>query len=482
SPLRKLCGDDPERLDARLLTASAQRARRERLMEAAVASRVGRVVFSFAGHDVVENRACFPSLLVLQVHRLLTGNPAADFSDLQRWLGAPAAFAPAAGRPALDAGEWWLAGGLECRPEELRPAVQALYPGLARADAAAAAQGAGQATAYDGMIEADPEALDPRRNPGLVLSPTMLETLAACPFAYFLRHVLGVRPPEGLAWDPERWLQANERGSLLHELYCRFMRRVTGRGERPETGRHRQEILEMAEELIARYRQEIPPPDEVAFASEARDIRRAAELFLEAQALLPAGEPLAFEVPFGADPDKVAAAGLGCVEPVEVPLGDGSLRLRGVIDRVDRLDDGAFAVWDYKTGSANRYEGEGYLQQGRLLQHALYALAAECVLRGNGQRGARVRTAGYLFPTERGEGRLIAREQSQREPLYRALECLLDILAQGAFIPGDDASRCGFCDYAGVCGGQEAAKRSRQLLEEAGDPRLEPWRRLMDVE
>ncbi|MCR4399566.1 MAG: hypothetical protein NUV35_01590, partial [Syntrophomonadaceae bacterium] len=110
------------------------------------------------------------------------------------------------------------------------------------------------------------------------------------------------------------------------------------------------------------------------------------------------------------------------------------------------------------------------------------AFRRQRVQRGNGQRGARVRTAGYLFPTERGEGRLIAREQSQREPLYRALECLLDILAQGAFIPGDDASRCGFCDYAGVCGGQEAAKRSRQLLEEAGDPRLEPWRRLMDVE
>ena len=62
------------------------------------------------------------------------------------------------------------------------------------------------------------------------MSATRLELLAKCPFGYFLRHVLKVKPPEEVDFDRSRWLDPLQRGSLIHEILCAFMTRDPGVG------------------------------------------------------------------------------------------------------------------------------------------------------------------------------------------------------------------------------------------------------------
>ena len=60
--------------------------------------------------------------------------------------------------------------------------------------------------------------LDPRVNPDVVLSASRLEDLGTCPLRYLYRTVLRLRPPDDPEFDPDRWLNALERGSLLHAV------------------------------------------------------------------------------------------------------------------------------------------------------------------------------------------------------------------------------------------------------------------------
>jgi ATP-dependent helicase/DNAse subunit B len=74
---------------------------------------------------------------------------------------------------------------------------------------------------------------------------------------------------------------------------------------------------------------------------------------------------------------------LGQREPVTIDLGDGlRFKLRGRIDRLDKLADGTYEAVDYKTGGAFLPGGlDATFAGGRQLQHALYALAAVQLLR-----------------------------------------------------------------------------------------------------
>src|SRR5690606_27767134 len=55
------------------------------------------------------------------------------------------------------------------------------------------------------------------------------------------------------------------------------------------------------------------------------------------------------------------------------------IQLHGIIDRVDRQDDGSIRVIDYKTGGSHMAKGD--FTEGRRLQLPVYALAAQQALR-----------------------------------------------------------------------------------------------------
>ena len=156
--------------------------------------------------------------------------------------------------------------------------------------------------------------------------------------------------------------------------------------------------------------------------------------------------------------------------------------MRGVIDRIDRGADGEFVVWDYKTGSTYGYHDHGYLKQGRQVQHALYAMAAEEILRQSGEKDPQVRWAGYYFPTERGEGKRILRDQRDRHQVRETLGHLFDLLREGVFPAAEDGNSCRYCDYREVCGQEKAVLRTKEVLKTNPEDYLAPWRRLRAIE
>ena len=79
--------------------------------------------------------------------------------------------------------------------------------------------------------------------------------------------------------------------------------------------------------------------------------------------------PFAYEAMFG----------IQDFPPLEIPIGDEKILVRGLIDRVDKNENGELQVVDYKTGSSHLAQDD--LKNGRRLQLPLYALAARDALK-----------------------------------------------------------------------------------------------------
>ena len=430
-------------------------------LAATLASLRGRVVFSYPSYDIVEGRESFPSSVVLQALRLERSDPDLDYAALDLELGAAAGFLPGSAERAFDATDWWLdrlAG-----PEPVGDgagSVAANFPDLAAGLTAAAARAGETLTAYEGIVDIGPlrAEIDPISGRKAVMSATRLELLARCPFAYFLRHVLRVVPPEEVEFDRARWLDPLQRGGLVHEILCAFMTEVQRRGEALAADRHGELAKEIADRLISRTRERIPPPSEVIFAIERQDILETLEIFLAAEEKREEkGEPLAFEK---------------AIDREEIGLGDGrSFLLRGSIDRVDRIGPETYRILDYKTGSPSDYEELVEFGHGQKIQHALYALAFEAIQAREGGGGRpRVTRSGYLFPSRRGEGLEMIIKAFDRDRLRALLSDLLSLLGEGLFIAGPEA-KCKFCDYAPVCvsGGPDGVTDKKKILRQIRD-------------
>lgn len=120
-------------------------------------------------------------------------------------------------------------------------------------------------------------------------------------------------------------------------------------------------------------------------------------------------------------------------------------------------------MWDYKTGRPYGYSELKYYQGGRQLQHGLYSLALEQLLQTKGlTSNPKVIESGYIFPTLKGEGRRIIRQQIRQGSLYEILEHLFSFFPKGTFVMTDDASDCFLCDYKEAC---NRAYRNREELE-----------------
>ncbi|GAG10866.1 unnamed protein product, partial [marine sediment metagenome] len=128
------------------------------------------------------------------------------------------------------------------------------------------------------------------------------------------------------------------------------------------------------------------------------------------------------------------------------------LMLRGRIDRVDSLGEHKYRIIDYKTGGYSHFGKMRYFGGGRILQHALYSLAAEVILKKTGRDDkARVVESGYYFPTRRGEGKEIIVRDFDRDDFKALVVELLRILLKGQFVVNPEAD-CRFCDYVPICG------------------------------
>ena len=139
------------------------------------------------------------------------------------------------------------------------------------------------------------------------------------------------------------------------------------------------------------------------------------------------------------DPDGVRAIGLELNLSTEI---DG-ITVRGIIDRLDELDDGSLAVVDYKTGRAPRTEQS----KSRLSGVQMYALMCEAEL---GRRPSVVR---LLYLRDRIVISAAPTDQAMRGTRQRALgvwSAIERACKEDDFRP-NPSSLCRFCAFQAYC-------------------------------
>jgi CRISPR/Cas system-associated exonuclease Cas4 (RecB family) len=434
-------GQDPVLLDSdrRVLGSglpTSSELMRERIFRfAALFGRLrGSVTLSYSGWDAMEARTLPPSPVLLQALRLTRADPALTFHDLDGALGAMVCAVPVEGRRPLDEDDAWM--GELGRGGVMRSGVDTVSAGFPRLAAGLSAREAlwdGTPGPMHGVIEPRPDILDPRRNSALVVSASRLESLGACPLKYLQGVVLGLRPPDDPELDPDRWLDALRKGSLLHSVYERTLHGARDQGLKPEDEAFETLALDVLARGVTRMRDELPVPGEGTLRRETRSLENDVRAFV--RMVRQSGAPwVALELKFG----------LGDDEPVMLHVDGGALRLRGAIDRVDEDLVGVHVI-DYKTGVARDFAGTGAFNGGRRLQHALYALVTEDRL------GGEVATGQYHYPTVRGEHRIHSFDRDERSGIGELLGLMLDGVASGSFVPTDQPADCRFCDFAEVC-------------------------------
>ncbi|WP_077617426.1 PD-(D/E)XK nuclease family protein [Bacillus sinesaloumensis] len=434
-------GEDPLLLDTerkklgRLLPLEGEKSNRDlyMMLQLFASSANKEITVSYCRFSINENRAVTPSYLFLQCYRIHTGDVSVDFQTLRQKV-------PIADRKLpLERGDWWTHKITNTQYGLLDDSLVSEFANVKRGLQAEKMRLDPAFTVYEGKIESDTTDFDPRKNHDLMISAGKLEKIAKCPYAFFLGNVLRLRVNEEITYDSSKWLDAKTRGTLLHEIFESYYKEIKARKERPSYGNHLELLTKLAKDKLKYVKTLIPPPNARTERLESEEIIESCETFLRIEEEnSAAGEPLYFEYSFGED------------SPAVIELPSGNVRVRGIIDRVDRLPDGTYHIIDYKTGSSWGYKTKEFFKGGRQLQHLLYTLAIEAHL---GIEEGTVKQSSYLFPTKKGAGKRFVREQEEttRTNGKDIVDKLLSIVEHGHFTMTDDENECTFCEFKTIC-------------------------------
>lgn len=400
----------------------------------------GTLVLSYCRWEPAEARELSPAPELLQALRLRQGDRRLNFEDLERHLGTSESRLP---RPELgadlDAGDVWLRA-LATDDGRLRDGLEAVgraYPRLGLGMAAADALRRDEAGVHTGFLGTPSPPLSYQDLSGRPFSASGLGSLGACPRRFLFGYILGASPPDDPEFDPHRWLNPMERGSLLHKVYERTLKLARERGLDPGGDEFPALALSLVEREGADMLWRVPTPSRAVREWEMEGLREDALSFVE---MIRSDSPpwIALEMGFGMDD-----------EPVTIDAAGRPVRVRGFIDRLDDRG-GQLRVVDYKTGTGYGYGGKsGVYDGGRRLQHFIYTAAARAVL------GRPVTGMEYHFPTRRGENRVHDFEADELASGGDLVAALLAGVAAGHFPATDNAKDdCRFCDFGEVCGVQ----------------------------
>jgi RecB family exonuclease len=315
---------------------------------------------------------------------------------------------------------------------------------------------------WDGLLQSDDalaalRELDPASRPH---SPSALQTFVDCPFAYYVRYILGMRPPEEPAEAAE--IDAGELGTVAHDILQATFAEIG-----PQSGSSAEALAVLRRVAAARCkRAEDEGVAGLPLAWQARrrmlldDLSTAVRLDLEGLQN-DDRRPWQFEWPFGAEVER----------PVRLELGGRHMELRGRVDRFDRSADGArVRLIDYKTGGGDAERRS--LRGGRNAQLAAYMLAAQQALE---PRPAEV-ACEFRFVTRRGAFRTLSPADDAATVAATFSTLVTRVVAAiegGLFVRSSEDQRCRYCDLAYACGvGHWARERKR------GDESVRPIREL----
>jgi RecB family exonuclease len=215
-------------------------------------------------------------------------------------------------------------------------------------------------------------------------SASQLELYAKNPFVFLVERVLKLDELE----EAEEDTSALTFGSVAHTLLERFYRGFTGPLPADFDGAIRSDFDPAAEAVLAEIERGTAWLGlQVLWAVTRRDIKaRVADFLAWELPRFKGRRPHLFEHGFGDD-------GAFWIEGPDLSGQDTRLRIRGRIDRVDKTDDGALHVVDYKSGmtpSPQSYEDGAALQgpvyMAALRRHVGVAVASAVYLSVRGTR------------------------------------------------------------------------------------------------
>ncbi len=362
----------------------------------------GTVFYSYSCFDGANFTEKFPSPVILNHY------------STETCRNLPMAVYRTVEKDALNSFEWDLA------VNPLPEALSSLFPRIAAGRHARMLRKQEEFNAYNGQV-AWPSVPDPAMGPSSV---TKFEKLARSPYLYWIENVLEIgREPE--PDEATVWLNALEKGTLLHAIFQAYYESIMPEGAQPNRKRDEAALIAYAHKEIERLAESNPPALAIAKEVFVAEVEQTCRIFLSME-----------EEYLGADRPVVQEADVAG----KLSLPDGTtLALRGKVDRIDQTPDGTYCIYDYKTGKSKNYNLNQYFVHGTRLQHAVYSMLVE-----QAEKGRKVERSGYLFPTRRGGGKRIAypeRGVEERADVLQILSLLQQVYMQGSFA-------CGIIPYA----------------------------------
>lgn len=429
--VRAAFGGDPPRMPTLAMRTDAMHAQVDR----AVARPAGRILASWTSVVPASAREVSADRRVLAAFRR-ANQGAGDVEALRKHAGIPRGAVPDVG--VLDARDAWLTAiASDTVPHLAIGAIGSAFPGIARAVEVEASCEIEDSPAAMGFVADAAGRVGPPA--GHATSASALERFGKCGLRWFYHDVLRVQPPERVEWEPGVWLDASTRGSWLHAVFERVGREVSEGRLDPDGAEAFADVQRILADVVAERAHEVPVPPPAlrrrvvlqleqqvrAWWAMMRDDRRAGTTWMHHELdLAPQGRP------------------------TDVPWGDGgAVRVRGRIDRVDRLADGRWRIVDYKTGKAPARTSAkaGPFDGGRRLQGPVYAAAAAAAL------GEPVEAFAYWYPSATGDDREAALDGDTLAIGHELVASVLADIAAGRFIPTDDPTDCRFCDQQAIC-------------------------------
>lgn len=493
-----LLDTERERISGELPTAAGRADRSLEAFAELLCRLRGTVTLSSCCRSLEDDREVFPSPVLLAAYRIASGEREGDQESFSRWLQPTVSFAPSGPESCIHPNEWWL--WKICthgQPEDPLQTLGPSFPHLARGLRARRARLSDVFTEYDGYAPSAGRDHDFSSPYGPVLSSSRLETLGRCPLEYFFWYVLGLEPLEEYVLDPMVWLNPMEKGTLLHGVFRRFMSLLQKQGSVPDAKRDGPLLEKVLEEEIRAWQRQRPPPNREILERESAELAWIAKIFLEEEhELRREAAPFCFEASVGL-PAVEEGTPLDSPEPVGYTLANGKrVRLRGRIDRIDELlakPPGGiarrrFVAWDYKTGSAWKYMQNGRRRQepfygGRVVQHYVYVVLAESLLKERISKDASVESFGWFFPTVRDHGERVLWKVQELADGPRVISDLCRLAASGVFPFTDDPDDVRWSNYCSAFGDiEEAVDALKRKLGNPHNEMLEPFRRLRGYE
>jgi ATP-dependent helicase/nuclease subunit B len=448
-----LLDEEREVISPNLLTSGLRSRQQSEERASRLAMIEGDCTLSFSSFDLTNNREIHPAYDMLQVYRNQTGNAAADFNDLLGHMGDIKGFVTQGS--LIDTNDAWMSR-LVSKDYRIRKGISLLvthYSYLANGDAAAKSRADLPVSPYDGVLQ---DIQEPVIDAMSHLSVSRLELFGRCPLQFFYSQVLGIRVKETVKFDRSRWLDALQRGSLLHEIYCAYYTELQQRHTDGSVLQHDRALLDrLTEHILQTYIDSVSAPSPHILQKEYDTIRGDVAIFYRIEQESTSVIPKYLELPIHTGDDAFMVE---LAEDVKLPI-------KGYVDRVDEIAPHQYKIYDYKTGKNRSYREQDYFSKGTQLQHALYAVAVEQRLRQTGEDPqAEVVESAYLFPTERGMGNEVARLQNRRDNLTDLVRHMLIAMNGGVFPPTHEPMYCTFCDYKEVCGNHAILMKDKRDL------------------